>query len=223
MGFRFARWIIILICRLSIQLEIDGLENLPEGPVIVVSNHLGRLDPALLYYILNRRDVILMAAEKYKKYAIFRWFARRLNAIWVDRYNADLGAMRQALTRLKEGYCLAVAPEGTRSKTEALLEARSGVGYLAAKSGYPILPVGIQGTEDRLVKQQLTHLRKAKVHVQIGKSFSLPPLDSKNREEALREYTEEIMCQIAALLPSKYHGFYNDHPRLKQLLESQHD
>jgi len=113
---------------------------------------------------------------------------------------------------------LVMAPEGTRSPTEGMIEGKPGSGYLAAKAGVPIVPVGITGTEDRLVKQQLRHLRRVQVRARVGKPFTLPPFDNKNREAAVQRATEEIMCQIAALIPPHNRGIYADHPRLVELI-----
>jgi 1-acyl-sn-glycerol-3-phosphate acyltransferase len=162
---------------------------------------------------------MLMIAEKYRKYAINRWFVKQLNCIWIDRYSADLVAVRTALNWLKQGGALALAPEGTRSRTGALIEAHSGSSYLAAKSGVPVLPVGITGTEDKVVSACLKRLRRTHVTIQVGKPFRFPPVKGRDREEILQSYTDEIMCRIAALLPPAYHGFYAGHPRIQELVE----
>lgn len=223
MAYRFARFIIHLIVRLTTRLKLIGLENTPkEGPLIVASNHLGRLDAPLVYIVLDRRDITMMVAEKYKEVAIFRWFVKALDAVWVDRFNADLVAMREALARLKRGGVLVMAPEGTRSPTGALIEARPGASYLAARSGVPILPVAVIGTEDKNVVAHLKRLRRVNVIAHAGKPFTLPPLKSSDREAQLVAATDEIMCRIAALLPYEYRGVYADHPRTAEiLLESQ--
>jgi 1-acyl-sn-glycerol-3-phosphate acyltransferase len=62
-------------------------------------------------------------------------------------------------------------------------------------------------------------LRRAQVHIIAGKPFTLPPMPRQGREQALQDYTDEIMCHIAAQLEPQYRGIYADHPRLKQLLE----
>lgn len=216
---KFANVLVQLFIRLAARVEIDGLENAPrQGGFIVASNHLGRLDVPLAYIFLGRDDITLMVAEKYHKYAIFRWFVKHLDAMWVDRFNADFNVLREALSRLKRGGVLVIAPEGTRSKTEALLEAKPGSSYLAAKAGVPILPVALTGTEDRLVVQQLKRLRRPRLHVQVGRPFQLPPIQVQEREQAIQRYTDEIMCQIAALLPPEKRGFYADHPRTLELV-----
>jgi 1-acyl-sn-glycerol-3-phosphate acyltransferase len=220
MVYRIVRLLLNLFFRFCIHLDVTGMENLPSsGGYIAAANHLGRLDVALVYRLLDRRDVYLMVAEKYQKYAIVRWLVRQMDAIWVDRFGADFRALREMLNRLQRGGVLAIAPEGTRSQNGALIEGRPGVSYLAAKAGVPILPVAATGTQDALVKEQLSHFRRAHITVRVGQPFMLPPLQGQDRDAALQEYTDEIMCRIAALLPPDYRGVYADHPRLRQLTE----
>lgn len=217
---RFARWLVRFLTRLVAHIEVHDLENCPSsGAYIIVSNHLGRLDAPLIYCLNDRTDVTMMVAEKYKKNILFRWLVRYLNAMWVDRFNADLVAMREALKRIRAGGVLVMAPEGTRSPTRALIEARPGGSYLAAKAGVPLLPVALTGTEDAVVFPNWRRLRRAQVVIYVGKPFTLPPLrPNEDRDAALAGYTDEIMCRIAALLPQPYRGVYAEHPRLKELL-----
>ncbi len=216
---RFFRGLVKIILLSTCKIETIGLENVPEqGACILASNHLGRLDALLVYLLIPRQDIILTVAEKYQKVAFFRWAAKSLNAIWLDRFNADIGAMRTVLKRVKGGELYVIAPEGTRSKTEALIEAHPGAAYVAAKTGAPIIPVALTGTEDRIILENLRKLRRSPVLVRLGKPFTLPPLDWQDRDAALNQSTVEIMCQIAAQLPPRYQGIYADHPRLKDLL-----
>ena len=218
--FRFLLSLMRLFLRLIARIEVSGLEETRKsGGLIVAGNHLGRLDPFLVYTVLDRDDIIMLVAEKYQKNAIARWMVRQVNGIFVDRFNADFHALRVVLSRLKEGGMLVMSPEGTRSTTGALLEGRPGAAYLAAKSGLPVVPVAEYGGEDRRVVEQLRRFRRVDIHIRIGQPFILPPLPARNREAALQQYTDEIMCRIAALLPPAYWGVYADHPRLKELLE----
>jgi 1-acyl-sn-glycerol-3-phosphate acyltransferase len=218
-GHRFTRALINLIVRLSTRLEAEGRELLPEsGAYAIASNHLGRLDAIFVYYFLARSDIIMLVAEKYRKIPIIPWLVKQLDAIWVDRFNADIGALRESLRRLKKGWVLVLAPEGTRSKTGALIEGRPGVSYLAAKAGVPIYPVAITGTEDKNVLAHLRRLRRPRVFIRVGQPFDLPPLKGQDREAVLQANTDEIMCRIAALLPPGYRGVYADHPRTQELL-----
>lgn len=212
-----------VILRLIARITVYGLENLPSGETsyIGVSNHIGRLDPAFVYFMLKRKDIIMLVAEKYKEHSWSRFLAEAVDGIFVDRYNADLNAMREILRRIKKGGVLVVAPEGTRSPDCSLIKGWDGASYIAAKSGLPILPVGVTGSGDKEVVDHLKHFRRLNIEARVGPVFSLPPLETKNRDQQLAGYTDEIMCRIAALLPDENRGVYAGHPRLKELLGDQ--
>ena len=217
--YKVLRSLIQIITPLFMRVEVHNPEKIPTtGGCIAASNHLGRLDAIMPFYLIKRDDIILFVAEKYERYAIFRWLGRKLDAIFVDRFNADIGALRTTLKRLQQGQLLVVAPEGTRSKSMALNEAHQGVVYLAAKAGVPIIPAAAVGTEDKVVKSRLMRFKRAHILVRFGDPITVPPITTKDREQILDLYTDELMCQIAALLPQAYRGFYADHPRLKELL-----
>ena len=218
MKYRTLRSVVRFLTKIIADIEINGLDKLPEGNVIVAANHLGRLDTAVLLCVLDREDIIMPVAEKYKNHPFFGAIGRAANAIWLNRFDADYSAFRQILDRMKQGGLLVIAPEGTRSKTEALQEGKMGVAFLANKSGYPVLPVAVTGTEDRLIVENLKHFRRSKITASAAALLYIDIPQGKGREEAMRQATDEIMCQIAALLPEKYRGVYADHPRLKELL-----
>ena len=221
MKYKTLRSIVRFIMNIIADVEIHGTEKLPQGNVIIAANHLGRLDTATLLYILDREDLIMPVAEKYKNHPLYGAIGRAANAIWLNRFEADYSALREILTRMEKGGMLVIAPEGTRSKTEALQEAKLGVAFLASKSGYPVLPVAVTGTEDRSIVENLKHFRRSKIVVRAGDAFKIEIPKGKGREQAMREATDEIMCQIGALLPEKYRGVYAEHPRLKELLNKQ--
>ena len=211
-------WIVRFVINLIARVELQGFENIPtEGGFVIATNHLGRLDVALLYYVLDG-DFIITIAEKYEHHWLFGPIGNAMHGIWLDRFNADIGAIREVLIRMKAGGILVIAPEGTRSKTETMAEGKPGVAYLALKAGLPIIPVGLTGTEDRHVVERLKHFKKSEIKIIVGKPFNLPPIQRKDRDATLRQYTDEIMCRIGVLLPEQYRGVYTNHPRLKELL-----
>jgi 1-acyl-sn-glycerol-3-phosphate acyltransferase len=214
------RFLIRFFLGLIARVETIGNENMPTGGFVIAANHIGRLDAALGYYVLDRPDIIVVVAEKYAKYAIFRWLVKLTNGMFVDRYNADIHAIRETLRRLQQGQVFTITPEGTRSKSGNLLEARPGAIYLAWKAGVPVLPVALTGTEDAVVVQRLKHFRRLDIKIIAGKPFSLPPVSGKDRDAAMQQYTDEVMCRIAALLPEDRRGVYAEHPRLKELLKT---
>jgi 1-acyl-sn-glycerol-3-phosphate acyltransferase len=219
MKYRTLRSIVRFLMKIIADIEVHGMEKLPVGNVIIAANHLGRLDTAALLCILDREDIIMPVAEKYKDHPLYGAIGRAANAVWLNRFEADYSALRQILERMKQGGLLVIAPEGTRSKSEALQEAKMGVAFLASKSGYPVLPVAVTGTEDRLILENLKRFRRSKISATAAELMYIDISKGKGREEAMRQVTDEIMCQIAALLPEKYHGVYADHPRLKELLK----
>ncbi len=220
MAYKIICFFIRLIIRLIARVELSGRENLPAAKgYVIASNHIGKLDAALVYYALDRPDIIMLIAEKYRKNAFWRWLAKQVDGIFIDRFNPDIRALREAMKRLQKGGVLAIAPEGTRSMTGALIEAKPGGIYLAWKSGVPILPVALTGTQDAVVKERLTHFKRLNIKVTLGPAFTLPQeAKGKDREALLKEYTDEVMCRIAALLPEEMRGVYVGHPRLKELL-----
>lgn len=220
MQYRTLRSIVRFFMRLIVTIEVHGLEKVPAGNVIGAANHLGRLDTAVLFCIIDREDIIMPVAEKYRNHPIYGILGSLANVIWLNRFEADYSALRQILERMKEGGLFVIAPEGTRSKTEALQEGKMGVAFLAGKSGYPVLPVALTGTEDRRVVANLKRFRRTKITVSAADPLYITIPQGKGREEAMRRATDEIMCQIAALLPEKYRGVYTDHPRVKELLNS---
>lgn len=214
------RGLIRLMFNLIARVEVRGYENLPrDTSFVIATNHLGIADVPIAFYALNRWDMFVVIGEKWQDVGLFRWVGKHFNFIFIDRFNPDIKALRKIISLMQKNNILVIAPEGTRSRTGALIEARPGVSYLATKLGRPIVPVGIVGTEDKNLLRNLKNLRRSHIVVTAGIPFSLPPLPRENRDEVLKKYTDEIMCHIAALLPEKYRGVYADHPRLKELLE----
>lgn len=202
------------------RMDITGWDNIPkEGSFVVASNHQGLMDAIIGYYTLGDLDVFTMVGEKWGEKGFFRFLGEHLDFIFIDRFNPDLKALREILGRMRAGRILIIAPEGTRSRTGALIEGKLGVSYLAAKLGYPILPIAINGTADEALLDHIKHFKRLPVTVQAGPTFTLPPVPNGTREEALQQYTDEIMCRIAVMLPEEVRGVYRDHPRLKELLQ----
>lgn len=214
----FVRGLIRFIFNSIARFEIRGKENVPEsGAFVIAVNHIGIIDIAMFHYVFDRYDMFIPVGEKWENTGWIRWLAGNLNFLFVDRFNPDLKALRKMIALMDSGNSLVIAPEGTRSKTGALIEGKPGVAYLAARSGFPVVPVAITGTEDKVIFGNIKRLRKSPVTLTAGKPFTLPPIPRENREETLQAFTDEIMCQIAALLPERYHGAYAEHPRLKEL------
>ena len=221
MMLKILRYLIRLFLNSIANFELRGKENLPlTGGMIIAANHIGILDIVMVYYGIDRTDLFIPVAEKWEKIGWIRWLGKQLNFLFIDRYNPDLKAMRRMIALMEEGKCLVIAPEGTRSRVGSLIEGKPGVAYLAARSGFPVIPIAITGTEDKNILGNVKRLRKTNITLTGGKPFVIPPLPKTNRDEALKRSIDEIMCRIAALLPEKYRGVYAEHPRLMELLST---
>ncbi|NOT03370.1 MAG: 1-acyl-sn-glycerol-3-phosphate acyltransferase [Anaerolineales bacterium] len=219
MKYKTLRSIVRFVMNIIADVEVVGMEKIPQGNLMIAANHLGRLDTAVLLYAIDREDIIMAVAEKYKDHPLFGAIGRTVDAIWLNRFEADFSALREILTRMQKGGLMVIAPEGTRSKTEALQEGKMGVAFLASKSGYPVMPVALTGTEDRSVIENLKRFRRSKIKAVAGELFYVEIPKGRGREEAMRKATDEIMCQIAAKLPESYRGFYKDYPRVRELMQ----
>ncbi len=213
------RWLLRTLLNLIAKVEIRGYDNVPEtGAFVIATNHIGMLDSCMLFYAINRWDVFIPVGEKWEENAFLRWLGGYFNFVFIDRFNPDLKAMRKIIGLMQRGNILVIAPEGTRSRMGGMNEGKPGVSYLAAKLNRPIVPVGLAGTEDRIIIDNLKHFRRSHIIVTAGKAFSLPPMPAKDRDLALKHFTDEIMCRIAVLIPEQYRGVYSKHPRLTELL-----
>ena len=200
------------------KMNIVNEDQVPkEGPCIITLNHLSRLDFPAMIMLKRYNDIYAVAADSYKNFPVFGKMINDAEMIWIDRTKADFQAMKRMMNVLKEGKIIALAPEGTRSKTQALLEGKEGVVLLASKTHTPLISMSITGTEKW--ESSFKHFHKPEITLRFGPVYELPPIDPDNREESLRAATDEVMCRIAAMLPENYRGYYKDYPRVQELQE----
>ncbi|MCX7683215.1 MAG: 1-acyl-sn-glycerol-3-phosphate acyltransferase [Anaerolineae bacterium] len=185
--------------------EHIGLENIPEPPYIMVTNHLSVFDTPVLLTVCPH-TIRALAASKHKRNLFYALLLTIMGSIWIRRGEVDRQALRGALEVLRRGEVLGMAPEGTRARGPyALQPGKVGAAYLATRADVPIVPVGLVGTEK--MKFNLPKLRRTRIRVVIGKPFKLPEAGPV-RGKKLHEYTDLIMRRIAALLPEEYRGVY---------------
>jgi 1-acyl-sn-glycerol-3-phosphate acyltransferase len=208
--YRVARDIVRFLLRILARVEVEGLEFVPEdGPYLLLTNHLHWLDPPVILTAAPHKCYVFAAAKR-ERHWFFGPLFRSMGTIWVHRGTVDRKALRQAIALLRGGGVLGMAPEGTRSKSGAMQEGRSGAAYLAYRTGVPVVPVAVAGQEK--VFPSLRRLRRARVRISFGPPFRPPPAASGQKPSAseIRAFTEEIMYRLAALLPPEYRGLYSD-------------
>lgn len=192
------------------KFEVIGREHVPlEGGLIVASNHLNNADPPAIALALPRLPTFMAKKEMFGWPVLGPAF-RAFGAFPVRRTEADLAALRQACELIEEGRMLIMFPEGTRSRTGGLTKGHPGTALIALRTGAPVMPVAVTGTEGVrwpwvfIKPKSIKHVR-----VTIGEPFTLPPVDRINTKSA-EAATDVIMRRIAALLPPQYRGVYAD-------------
>lgn len=203
--YRILKWIINRLMRIIYRYEVTALSDFPaSGPTIIAVNHLHLFDPGAVAPVVPRQ-IVTLAADKYIKDLLLGTFLRLAGSIFVKRGEVDREALRGCLDVLSKGGVLAIAPEGTRSRTGAMQRAKGGIAYLATRTNATIVPFAIWGIE-RL--SDWKQLRRPTCRVIIGKPFKLPPLPEKASTDQLQEMADLIMLKIGLLLPEKYRGVY---------------
>jgi len=196
------------------RVTVEGLENIPQsGPVLIICNHCSNADGMLLLaYIvpaLGRQMGWLGKAEA-MGWPIVGWGLRHNGVFGVRRGAGDLEAFKLAKGVLDAGGVLTIFPEGTRSPKGAMQEAKEGATVLAVRSGAPILPIAIVGSQRFWAKGARLPRPGRRMIVRVGETFKLSIPKGGDRHESLRLATAELMSHIAALLPPEQRGVYAD-------------
>ncbi len=197
-----------LVLSLVTSRDIMGQENIPRtGGVIFTSNHFSVGDPPILIGIFPRR-IVWMAKQELFDVPVFGKLYNMGGFIPVRRFEGDLRAIRRSQEALRRGHVLGMFPEGTRSGGR-LGPGEPGTALIALRTGAPVLPAAIWGTEHVKLPRDL--LRRTRVHVRYGEPFRLPQPARITKEEVAAG-TEQIMRRIAELLPAEFRGAYADAP-----------
>ena len=192
-----------MICRI----DAAQLSKIPaQGPLILAMNHINFLDVPVFYTQLEPRLITGFAKAESWDDPLLGWLFRLYGGIPIHRGTADLTALRTGLEALEAGHILAVAPEGTRSGHGRLQRGNAGVVFVALRSGAPLLPVVYYGAEDYL--SNLKRLRRTDFHIVVGQPFYLQTEGIKVTSDVRSQLVDEIMWQMAALLPPYYRGEY---------------
>jgi 1-acyl-sn-glycerol-3-phosphate acyltransferase len=194
-----------------VRIEVDG--ELPRsGPLIVVANHMSNADPPLvagwLTPLLGRQMHIL--AKDALFVPVIGSVLRRLGATPVKAGGSDIEAYRVARGVLDRGEILCIFPEGTRSADGVMAEPKPGVAMLATRSGVPILPVGVSGTDTFLGRKRRFPKVGSRLTVRVGKPFTVALAPGQSRRAQMQAASDEIMGRLAALVDERHRGRFGE-------------
>jgi 1-acyl-sn-glycerol-3-phosphate acyltransferase len=203
-NFTFRR-IVRVLCRV----DDSQLPKIPEkGPYIMAVNHINFMEMPLMYTHLIPRPMTGFVKAAGWKNPFLRWIFDLWGAIPVERGEADMSAVRAGLSALDEGKILVIAPEGTRTGDGRLIQGHPGIVTMALKGNVPILPVVYYGHEN--FWSNIKRLRRTDFQINVGRPFYLDRGGARVSKEVRRQMVDEIMYQLAGLLPEKYRGYYAD-------------
>lgn len=200
------------------NIHIMGQENIDKvsGSKIFVCNHLSNSDGLILSKILkDKYDPYFIAGVKLSNDPVTSLGTKIVKTINIKPNSADKEALTNIIRVVKEGDNIFIFPEGTRSRTGSMIEAKKGIILIAKLTKAPIVPIGIWGSEKLLpinkdgdmAKEKWNH---ADVHIKIGETIIIP---EKEKNEDKHQYENRIlnsiMTGIAKQLPKEYRGFYS--------------
>ena len=136
------------------------------------------------------------------------YVTQKQKCCFINRGKPDRRALEQALNILRAGRVFGLAPEGDYNKTRSLQKGHNGAAFLASRTGVPVVPLVIYGQEKLFTS--LLNLKRPLVRVVFGEAFVLPGTPNLANGKQLRDYTEEIMRRLAAILPPEYRGVYQE-------------
>ncbi len=185
------------------------LTKVPQtGPFILTTNHVNFLEVPVLYSHLQPRRITTLAKAETWNNPLMGYLFNMAQGIPVHRGEFDITAVRKALAVLQGGDILGIAPEGTRSNHGRLQRGKPGIVLLATKTKAPLLPLVFYGGEQ--YRRRWTHLRRTDFHIVVGQPFSVRTDPGPVSAETRQQIADEIMYQLAALLPPEYRGVYAD-------------
>ncbi len=188
----FCRWGCRFFCAFCWKFRAYGRENVPDrGGFLLASNHQSYLDPVLCGVAI-KRQLNYLARDTLFINPFFRILINSLNAIPVRREEGDLKAMREVISRLKQGNAVCLYPEGTRSDDGSIRRVRPGFGLLARRANVPIVPMVIEGAYDHWPKGQKIFGIGGRISVRYGEPISPDQVKTMSENELADMLTSRL-------------------------------
>ena len=198
------------------RIEVSGEENLlsAQKPIIFICNHLSNSDGLILNKVLKKQDLTFIAGIKLSDDPVTNLGMNIVKTIRIKPNTADKDALTKVIKTIKGGNNVIIFPEGTRSRTGSMIEAKKGILLIAKITKAVIIPIGLSGTEKLLPVNQKGSMASenfhyAKVKVCIGKPVHLVEKDAEEDRHIYEDRAlKALMSTIAVLLPEEQRGVY---------------
>ncbi|HUO48890.1 MAG TPA: lysophospholipid acyltransferase family protein [Acidimicrobiales bacterium] len=198
--YRVVRWLVHVVCRLYWRVSVTGAQCVPaDGPVILAPVHRNFMDFFVVTEVSSRKLYYMAKDDLWDN----RWlggFIESMGAFPVNREGADRLALDRAQAVLERGDALILFPEGTRRSGPVVEDLHEGAAFLAARTGAPVVPIGIGGS-DRIMPKGAHLPRPAKVHLEVGVPLEAPARSERGRvpRTQVHAFTERLGAQIQRL------------------------
>ena len=197
--YRFVRFLVLVVAKLFGRIEVHGAERIPDGAFVLAPVHRSNIDFALVALVTKRR-MRYMGKDSIWKWELPGKLISALGAFPVHRGAADREALRTCVELVKMGQPLVMFPEGTRQSGPVVQELFDGCAYVAGKTGVPIVPVGIGGSEAAMPKGSKL-IRPAKLVLVVGEPIPPPVPGEGGRisRRATKELSDQLHVEIQKL------------------------
>lgn len=193
------KWAGGILKRTKSEFIVEGLENLPQGAVLFISNHEGNFDiPTLLTHIPKPFGFI--SKIEVKKIPLISKWMEEMNCVFLDRSNrkSSYRSIQDTVSQLQQGHSILIFPEGTRSKGQGIGTFKPGFMRIAKEANVPIVPIAIHGTSNIMEKNN-NKICPAHVQISILPSYSKEMIQENDSKQTMEDLHTVISNKIIEL------------------------
>lgn len=210
---KILKWLITYGCRLGLSFKYKVVRHnwdllIEDGPCVVCANHTGLIEVPLIYTQLQPLPITGLGKAEIWDNKFLAFIFSVWEVIPVKRGESDMDALRKCLEALKSGWVLGIAPEGHRSKDGKLQRAQPGIAFIATQANVPLQPIAQWGG----MKDPAGSRRRGRkvFHMNVGRPFYFDSQGERVNKDMRQAMADEMMYQIAKLLPEEMRGEYSD-------------
>ncbi|MCM1178947.1 MAG: 1-acyl-sn-glycerol-3-phosphate acyltransferase [Clostridium sp.] len=177
------------------KIEVKGIENIPDEPVLFVSNHRSYFDILVIHTTSTKRPGFV-AKKEMEKFPLLNWWMKNICCLFLDREDLRSGVqmIKDGAALIQNGHSMVICPEGTRNQKEEMLPFKEGSLKMAEKAGCAVIPVTLIDTDQLLEARPGFDIRKGHVKVVYGEPIYLSKLPKEDKKKA-GAYVQNIIAE----------------------------